>query len=307
MIVARHILHALFYSTLACILGTVVLGGEFDTCNQSGHWALTFDDGPERGKTDQLLDTLAAANVKATFFVLGQLIPGNEDILKRMHSEGHDIGIHTFDHSDLATLSPDQVRNQLQQTSVLIEGATGVKPTLMRPPYGSMNDVARQVCSELGLHIVLWDVDSKDYEYAAGDDNGDTGSQEMLNHFGSLVGSLTSLENGHISLHHDIWGTTSFHGNELIKIVAENGFKFATVNQCMNGISEQPTQPGKGEPLPPKNSTEIGGSVPLPPGGHGFPRYAVGPASGSLRKTDVHANKKPVTGRCRATVPRSVS
>ncbi|KAJ1977101.1 hypothetical protein H4R35_002428 [Dimargaris xerosporica] len=298
MIVARHILHALLYSTLVCILGTVVLGDEIDSCSRPGQWALTFDDGPERGKTDVLLDSLAKANATATFFVLGELIPGNEDLLKRMQSEGHVIGIHTYSHPDLTTLSREDIRTQLQKTSKLIEGATGVKPTLMRPPYGKMNDEARQVCADLGLHIILWDIDTKDYQYAAEDFTGDTGHQEMLNNFRGLVSSTASLTSGHISLHHDIWGTTSFHGKEIVDIVAKQGFEFATIDDCMNGI---PQPPGRNDPMLPNDpSVGAGGPGSSQPSRYDYPRYAVGPANGSLRKANTPTDKKPVSGRCRA-------
>lgn len=123
--------------------------------------ALTFDDGPSATTTPQVLDILKKYNVKATFFILGQNVPGNEEILKRIVAEGHEVASHTWDHANLVTLSGDQVKQEMDQTQDVIKKVTGQAPTMMRPPYGSVN---QSVMSVMQLPVIYWSVDSKDWQ-----------------------------------------------------------------------------------------------------------------------------------------------
>src|SRR5256885_5116130 len=104
--------------------------------------ALTFDDGPNATLTPKLLDLLAARHLKATFFVVGQNAADHPDILKRAVREGHEIGNHSWSHPNLGKMSDEAVRRELQKTDDAITAAIGKRPTLFRPPYGSIT--ARQ-------------------------------------------------------------------------------------------------------------------------------------------------------------------
>lgn len=122
--------------------------------------ALTFDDGPSRLTTPVVLDLLKKYKAKATFFVLGQNIAGNEDILKRMKDEGHEIANHTWSHPNLTTISADQVKQEIELTQSAIEEVIGHRPTFMRPPYGAVNG---SVAAAAGLASIYWNVDTQDW------------------------------------------------------------------------------------------------------------------------------------------------
>ena len=97
--------------------------------------ALTFDDGPDEKFTPQILDELKATNVKATFFIVGINGDLNPDLVRRIYNEGHEIGSHTFTHPNVAAISEQQFRLELNATERLIESITNHRTILFRPPY----------------------------------------------------------------------------------------------------------------------------------------------------------------------------
>jgi peptidoglycan/xylan/chitin deacetylase (PgdA/CDA1 family) len=112
--------------------------------------ALSFDDGPADG-TDDVLAVLREHDAVATFFVLGRQVEGRVSILRRVAHAGHELGNHTFSHPDLGALEPAQIEDELVRTSAAIEGAAGVRPRLMRPPYGRGMRRAAPVATRLGM------------------------------------------------------------------------------------------------------------------------------------------------------------
>ncbi|MGN0968233.1 MAG: polysaccharide deacetylase family protein, partial [Oscillospiraceae bacterium] len=115
--------------------------------------ALTFDDGPRRATTTELLDGLSQRGVKATFFLIGEQLAGNEDIVRRMDEEGHQIGIHTYDHVRLTGLNRADFDAQVDRTRQLLKNILGHNDFLLRPPYG-MYDAGVQAMA--GCPIILW-------------------------------------------------------------------------------------------------------------------------------------------------------
>ncbi len=97
--------------------------------------ALTFDDGPDEKFTAQILDELKANNVKATFFIVGINGDLHPDLVRRIYNEGHEIGSHTFTHPNVAAISEQQFRLELNATERLIESITNHRTILFRPPY----------------------------------------------------------------------------------------------------------------------------------------------------------------------------
>jgi len=128
--------------------------------------ALTFDDGPEDVYTPQILNILRDKNVKATFFVMGQQVRAYPDLMKQIHSEGHAIGNHTWNHPDIRTLTDSQLIQTVQSTSDEIEKVTGVKTNLFRPPYGAINDNQINTLNGLGYRSISWTIDSYDWSGA---------------------------------------------------------------------------------------------------------------------------------------------
>jgi len=125
----------------------------------------TFDDGPNPKTTPKLLDVLAAHDIKAMFFVLGERIATADGraIMERAHREGHHIGNHTYSHRDLKTLSEQDIRNELKKTQDLI-GACAHECTFFRPPYGATNVMVNKILQEEGYMTILWTVDTEDWK-----------------------------------------------------------------------------------------------------------------------------------------------
>ena len=123
--------------------------------------ALTFDDGPSAEYTPRLLDGLKERNIKASFFLLGRNIPGNEEIVERMQEEGHLIGNHTYNHVQLSAISEAEAREEILKTNNIIYEITGNYPQYMRPPFGSWKKNL-ELCVE--MIPVFWNIDTMDWK-----------------------------------------------------------------------------------------------------------------------------------------------
>ncbi|BCL24453.1 hypothetical protein GCM10017668_62960 [Streptomyces tuirus] len=124
---------------------------------------LTFDDGPDPRFTPDILDTLAEYDVRAMFFVCGEMVAGGRRLLARMAEEGHVVGNHTWSHPLLTRLTRRQIRSQMERTSDAIEDACGERPEWFRAPYGAWNRAAFQLGAELGMEPLGWTLDTLDW------------------------------------------------------------------------------------------------------------------------------------------------
>ncbi|MDQ1050342.1 polysaccharide deacetylase family protein [Streptomyces sp. V4I2] len=124
---------------------------------------LTFDDGPDPRYTPDILDTLAEYEVRAMFFVCGEMAADNPDLLARMADEGHAVGNHTWSHPLLTRLSRGRIRSEMERTCDVIEKAYGERPVWFRAPYGAWNRAAFQLGAELGMEPLAWTVDTLDW------------------------------------------------------------------------------------------------------------------------------------------------
>ncbi|MFL6568881.1 MAG: polysaccharide deacetylase family protein [Chthoniobacterales bacterium] len=191
--------------------------------------AMTFDDGPNPTLTPKLLDLLAKHHMKATFFVVGQNAADHPDILKRAVHEGHEIANHSWSHPNLGKMGDDAVRRELQKTDDAITAAIGTRPTLMRPPYGSIT--ARQkswIHESLGYRIILWDVDPLDWKRP--------GPSVVAHRI------VSEAKPGSIILAHDIHAPTIEAMPDTFDQLEAKGFKFVTVTELL----------AMAKPLPPK-------------------------------------------------------
>ncbi len=123
--------------------------------------AISFDDGPGATTTPQLLQILKVKNVHATFFVLGENTAQHPEIVKQTAEAGHEIGNHTYDHQNLATLSAQSITEEVTKTDTEIKKATGKTSAFVRPPYGSITSVGASVIQR---PIIEWSVDSEDWK-----------------------------------------------------------------------------------------------------------------------------------------------
>ncbi|MBL1086112.1 polysaccharide deacetylase family protein [Streptomyces actinomycinicus] len=125
---------------------------------------LTFDDGPHPDYTPHILDTLAKYDVRAMFFVCGECVVANKELLARMADAGHVVGNHTWTHPQLTMLRRSEIRAEMESTSDIIEDAYGERPQWFRAPYGAWNRAAFQLGAEMGMEPLAWTVDTTDWE-----------------------------------------------------------------------------------------------------------------------------------------------
>ncbi len=126
--------------------------------------ALTFDDGPDPVRTPALLDALAELDCKATFFLVGADVDRNQELCRRIVREGHELGNHTYTHRYLPLARSTKVLKELDATDRAIVRATGVTPTIARPPYGGRRPSTVRAFARAAKRLVLWDVNSFDWK-----------------------------------------------------------------------------------------------------------------------------------------------
>jgi peptidoglycan/xylan/chitin deacetylase (PgdA/CDA1 family) len=128
--------------------------------------SLSFDDGPTL-RTREYVNAFVAKSAKTMFFFKGNAIEARPSDAAYVASQGMLIGNHTYDHPDLAGLSDAQVNSQLSRTQTLVQNNSGQTPNVFRPPYGSYNSRTYTLGNQLGLSLVSWTHDTKDYNSPA--------------------------------------------------------------------------------------------------------------------------------------------
>lgn len=129
----------------------------------SGALYLTFDDGPDAAWTPRVLDVLAAAQVRATFFVIGACAQRRPNLVRRAHAEGHEIGNHTFAHRHPWTMSVEAARRQVRDGAAAIEDVLGVAPRFYRAPHGRDRRCMTEEAQACGETSVGWDISAIDW------------------------------------------------------------------------------------------------------------------------------------------------
>lgn len=178
--------------------------------------AITFDDGPAT-HTTQLLDILKKHDVKATFFVLGKSAKVQKNTLLRAYKKGHQIGNHSWDHKDLKKLSDEEIVNQIIKTNDVILNITGEEVNVMRPPYGSFNDIVK---TKANMPIILWNLDPLDWK----DRNAETVAQR-----------ISEADINGIVLAHDIHKTTVEAMPDVISNLKSKGYHLVTIDNLFAG------------------------------------------------------------------------
>ena len=182
--------------------------------------ALTFDDGPDAKTTPQALDILKKYGVKATFFMLGQNVVSNPDIVKRVKNEGHQIGIHTWDHPVLTKLPMETVKKEIFDTQTAIYNVVGIKPTITRPPYGAINTTIQNAIDQ---SFIMWNVDSLDWK---------------TRNTKAIMQEVAKTQPGSIILMHDIHQTSIDAIPSVIQYLQNNGYTLVTVDELLEGQLE---------------------------------------------------------------------
>lgn len=182
--------------------------------------AITFDDGPHGVNTPRLLDMLKKRNVKATFYVVGNMVKYNPQLLRRMIAEGHEIGNHTVTHGTLSKMSDTALRKELQDAHDMIVKETGIAPRSMRPPGGAIkNDQKKLMLKEFGYPTILWSVDPEDWKKPGA----------------SVVTSrlVNGAKPGGILLVHDLHASTVDAMPSTLDQLLAQGYRFVTVTELI--------------------------------------------------------------------------
>lgn len=179
--------------------------------------ALTYDDGPGP-YTGKLLDTLYEHRSAATFYMLGDLVAGDPDTVRRMADEGHEVGSHTMSHLELTLIPLDQATAQVVDAKDLIEETAGVSAPTFRPPYGSVNDA---IIKAVDMPAILWTIDTNDWRKPGLD---------------ALISSVVPpAQPDDIVLWHDIHPDSVDVADTVIRGLKNRGFTLVTVTQLFGG------------------------------------------------------------------------
>ena len=186
--------------------------------------ALTFDDGPKADTTPVLLDGLSRRGIHATFFIIGQNVEGNEDLLLRMEREGHQIGLHTFHHRSLAEVNGADFYAEVDKLRDSLSGLLGQEDFMLRPPYGMITPANR---ARVRAPIILWSVDPEDWR----DRDSDRQTAVILDH----------VTDGSIILLHDIYAASVETALRVADELMAKGYKFVTVEElfALRGVTPE--------------------------------------------------------------------
>jgi peptidoglycan N-acetylglucosamine deacetylase A, putative len=178
--------------------------------------ALTFDDGPGP-YTAHLLDILDKYGAKATFFLIGSKVSGQASVVRSIQARGHQLGNHSWSHPELPKLSVDQIAGEIDRTNEAIRQATGVKPSILRPPYGAINGVVLEQLRARGMSSILWSVDTRDWA--------DRNSQIVCSR------AVAGARPGAIILMHDIHQASVNAVPCILSSLNHRGYSFVTIHR----------------------------------------------------------------------------
>jgi len=149
--------------------GSQLFGEALIAPPRPGELALTFDDGPNPACTPRLLDILASHDTRATFFLIGSRAKVEKQLVRRIVDSGHLIGNHSWSHPNLALAAALRVKEQLVQTSDILEQISGLPVRFFRPPFGARRPVVFQLARSLGMTPVLWNAMTSDWSEPSAD------------------------------------------------------------------------------------------------------------------------------------------
>ncbi len=178
--------------------------------------ALTFDDGPGQ-HTAQLLDVLRSRNAHATFFVLGEQVRREPDVVRRIATEGHEVDNHSFDHPDFRHLSREEQQREIDTTQNALR-ALGIEPKFFRPPYGDYDADTVRAAARDGLVVVLWTTDGKDWKY------------HTVHALEANLERELKVNIGGIYLFHDVHAWTVEAMPSILDRMASQGCRFVTLS-----------------------------------------------------------------------------
>ena len=183
---------------------------------------LTFDAGYENGHTEAILDTLQKHDVKASFFLVGNYLQKNADLVRRMVAEGHIVGNHTMNHPDMSAITDKETfQKELEGMETLFRDITGKElPKFYRPPQGIYSEENLKLAKELGYNTVFWSLAYKDW------DNDKQPDAEY-----AKAKLLPRTHNGAVILLHSTSKTNAEVLDELLTEWKSKGYRFETIDK----------------------------------------------------------------------------
>ena len=181
-----------------------------------GMIALTYDDGPCKGITKEILEILKENNCTATFFLIGEYSQNNPDIVSEIYESGNEIGNHSYDHKNFNTLSNDEIADQIERTRQIIYEIIGVSPALFRAPYGNLNN---KVIKYIDEYIINWNIDSEDWKTSVS-------IEDVIN-----VNVIPNLKNGSILLVHTNVPREVEISKIIIPMIKEMGYELGSISE----------------------------------------------------------------------------
>jgi peptidoglycan/xylan/chitin deacetylase (PgdA/CDA1 family) len=190
-------------------------------CRRARCVALSYDDGPSP-YTAPLLRVLEGRHAPATFFLIGQQVRQRPPDVLREYRDGDAIGDHTVSHPDLTRLSSIRIRYQITHAARQIAAVDGVRPTMLRPPYGAENARVRAVARAVGVSVVLWNDDPRDWKH----------------HDAPLIERrvLQQARPGGIVDLHDRYAATIAATPRIIDALRARGYTLVTIPQLFEGV-----------------------------------------------------------------------
>ena len=176
---------------------------------------LTFDEGYEAGYTEKILDVLKQNDVKATFFITAHYLNTQEDLVKRMLEEGHEVGNHTVNHKSMPTLTDEQVKREIMELHQAIYEKFAYEMKLIRPPMGEFSERTLSITNSLGYKTVMWS-----FAYADWDEKNQPSEEEGQKKI------LENVHNGEITLLHANSKTNTNILDSVIKEIKNMGYEF---------------------------------------------------------------------------------
>ena len=181
--------------------------------------SISFDAAWGNEDTQQLIDILGQYDVTATFFVVGAWVDKYPESVKALADAGHEVMNHSDSHAHMSQLSSDQIVADLNACSDKIEAVTGVRPTLVRPPYGEYDDHVISTIRSMGMEPIQWDVDSLDWK--------DLPASEITQRV------VSKVQPGSIVLFHNAALHTPEALPGIIETLLQDGYTFVPISQII--------------------------------------------------------------------------
>ena len=184
--------------------------------------ALTFDDGPSPQTTAALLDGLKERGAHATFFLIGEQIAGNEDLVRRMKDEGHQVGGHSYTHIRLDSADAAALA-EIQKTDETLRAILGDGDYWLRPPWGFASDALK---SAVSVPLIYWTIDTMDWSVR---------NRDLVAHH-----IIENAKSGDIVLLHDPYDTSVEAALQTIDVLSEQGYEFVTLEGLFSNAGVTP-------------------------------------------------------------------